>query len=633
MASDNIDVYGVIAGNVLDLNSGVSKTTGDCGSYSAIIGSGSIVTSGVTYTGISINNVLSNASYLYSLFIGTTPGTSTSAPDIGGMTFYPGVNALTNTSVAIGGAIPQVTLNGNGRYIFQVPSGDLTTDPTFGQVYFNFLNGAVASDVYWVVSGDVNIQTISGNTTKFVGTVLCQGNITVGVGSTCACGLIAFSSSPNGVVTLNQNQIVSRFFRSMLDQGVVNGYINMESTLSDNQAVQINASNINGGILINAGIGGVDVKTTNAISMNANAGSNLSTTLGNVLLQSEPALVLLDGGAGINIGCDNDLANTVVPVVTPVINIGTSSSSKTINLGNTSGTTAVTVSSGSGDIDINSSSGQVHIVGNSSTSDAIKLDASSGTNGITMLSGSGGIVVNSSTGKTQIVSTNTNVDAIRLDSSSGSGGIFLAAGSSGISVGNDGTAHPIVIGNTTGTTNVTIQSGSWGISIGGDTSGGEIHIGDSSVGKTVVVGNNHSGSRLVTRWNAAHIKHQGNHIALSNNDINPLSTVNLFSGILAGPVGWHLTADRVFTLDTAANVITDFGGSAQNGDSIDFTIINTSDNSSGVYKFSIVVGSGGTMIGSPDINPVSGTTNYTGSSTFRLVIDVTNSQYTVYRIT
>jgi hypothetical protein len=633
MASDNIDMYGVVAGNLIDLNSGTSKITGDVGSYSAMTGSGSMNQSGVVYTGISINDLLLNASYLYSLFIGSTPDTLTSAPDIGGMTFYPGINALTNFGVSIGGAVPQVTLDGNGIYIFQVPNGNLTTDPTFDQVYFNFLNGAVASDVYWIVSGDMNIQTISGNVTKFAGTVLCQGNITIDVDSTCTCGLIAFSSSPNGVVTLNQNKIVSRFFRSMLDQGVVNGYINMESTLSDNQAIQINASNINGGILLDAGFGGVVVNTTNAISMNASAGSNLSTTLGNILIQSEPALVSLDGGAGLDIGCDNNLANTITPIVTPIINIGTSSSSKTINVGNTTGTSAVTVSSGSGNISLNSNSGQVHIVGNNSSSDAIKLDASSGTNGITVLSGSGGVAVNSGTGKTQIVSTNTNVDAIRLDSSGSSGGISLAAGSSGINIGNDGIDHPIVIGNTTGATNVIIQSGSWGINIGGDVGGGEIHIGDSSVGKTIVVGNDNSGSRLITRWNSVHIKHQENHIALYDNDINPLSTVNLFPGILAGPVGWHLTADRILTLDTAANVITDFGGSAVNGDSIDFTIINTSDNFSGVYKFSIVVGSGGTMIGNPDINPVSNTTNYTGTSTFRLVIDVTNTLYTVYRIT
>ena len=465
MASDNIDAYGVIAGNVLDLNSGNSKITGDVGSFNAITGSGTVNVSGTIYTSTSINDVLTNASYLYSLFIGLTPDTTTSAADIGGLTFNPGINALTNAGVTIGGATPQVTLDGNGTFIFQVPNGDLTTDPTSDQVYFNFLNGAVASNIYWVVSGDVIIQTISGNTTKFAGIVLCQGNITVGTDSSCASGLIAFSASPDGVVTLNQNKVVSRYFRAIYDQGVINGYINMESTLSDNQAVQINASNINGGILINSGFGGIEIDTTNAISMNANAGSNLSTTLGNVLLQSEPGLVNLDGGAGINIGCDNNLANTVTPIVTPIINIGTSSSAKTISIGNSTGTTAVTMTAGSGDVDINSSSGQVHIMGNNSASDAIKLDASSGTNGVTVLSGSSGVTVNSGSGKTQIVSTNTSVDAIRLDSSGGSGGVFLAAGSSGISLGNDGVDHPVVFGNTVGASSITAQSGSGGIAL------------------------------------------------------------------------------------------------------------------------------------------------------------------------
>ncbi len=633
MASENNDTYGVLAGNVLNLNSGTSQIIGDVGSYNTITGSGTTTVSGDTNIGSSIDNALSNAANLYSLFIGLTPDTTNSGSDIGGMTFIPGVNALTNVAVTMSSPI---TLNGNGFYLFQVPNSDLVTDPTLGSLFFNFLNGAKASDVYWSVNGNVNLQTIGSFTTSFSGSVLTPSNITLGTNSSSASGLIAFSSSPNGIVTLNQNLVVCKNAQTILDNRE-NGYINIETTLSDNQAIQIKASNINGGILIKSGFGGTAINSTNSISMNANGASNLSTTLGNVLIQSQPALVNLDGGSGINIGCDNNLARTLTPIQTPVINIGSSNTSKTINIGNTTSSTGVNINTGSGNLILNSNSGKINIQGNNSASDSINLDASQGTNGVTISTGSSGLNANSGSGKTQIISNNINVDAIRLDASGGSGGVFLAAGSSGISIGNDGVSHPIVIGNTSGSSNVIIQSGTGGISIGNDSSTAQLQLANGTGAKTVTIGNTVSASRLYTRWQNSWIKHQEPYVQFYDND-ESIGAFNTWPCIFLCVPGFHITQNRTITLDSATNFVSALGGvAAQDNDAIEFTVINASDNVD--FYYSLTMGTNGTMIGNNKIQPLNnnviggtGTYQSSGSATFRLVINVTNTTYNVFRI-
>jgi len=446
--------------------------------------------------------------------------------------------------------------------------------------------------------------------------------------------LLAFSSSPSGTITLNQNTVTSRLNQAALD-AVSDTYINIETTLADSQAIQINAASPDGGILIEAGFGGIAVNTTNAISLNAEAGSNFSTTNGNILLQSQPALVDIDGGSGINIGCDNNLANTSTPIITSSINIGTSSSAKTITIGNTTGATEVIMESGSAGISLNASSGQVSIVGNNSADNAISIDASSGSNGVMVLTGTGGFTLNSGTGQIEIVTDNTNVDAIRLDTSGGNGGILLAAGSNGISIGNDGVAHPITIGNTTGTTNVTIQSGSYGISIGNDNSGGEIVIANGPGAKTVIINNNLSGSALFTRWQTGWVKHQEVPIALSNS-ATTLTASQLLNGLFVGPSS-AFSGNVALTLDSASNIISTIGFNAQDNDAFDFTIVNTS--SATDLNYNLIMDSSGTMFGNNVIYPVTNSTssmiityNLSGSATFRLVINVTNTTYTVYRL-
>ena len=132
------------------------------------------------------------------------------------------------------------------------------------------------------------------------------------------------------------------------------GYLNLESTLSDNQAVTINASDINGGIRVLSGIGGILVGTTNAIALNAAAASNFTTTNGNLTLEATAGLVNIDAVSGINIGNN--------ATTTPIL-IGTSANVKTVEIGNSTGTSSTTINAGTFGVIIgnNANSGEVHI--------------------------------------------------------------------------------------------------------------------------------------------------------------------------------------------------------------------------------------------------------------------------------
>lgn len=109
------------------------------------------------------------------------------------------------------------------------------------------------------------------------------------------------------------------------------GYAQFMSELSDSQAVQIKANDVNGGIYIYAGDGGIDVETTNAFVVSSGAVISLTTTLGNVTIDT-PALFEANAVSGINIGNDADAAP---------INIGTGASTRTITVGNNTGATRI----------------------------------------------------------------------------------------------------------------------------------------------------------------------------------------------------------------------------------------------------------------------------------------------------
>jgi hypothetical protein len=107
--------------------------------------------------------------------------TELGAGNIGGMTLSPGVykwssGLLVPTSVTLAGSATDV-------WIFEIAQGLTVSNGT----HVTLGGGAVASHVFWQVSGQVNL----GTTTQFVGIVLGQTSIALGTGASVKGRLFA----------------------------------------------------------------------------------------------------------------------------------------------------------------------------------------------------------------------------------------------------------------------------------------------------------------------------------------------------------------------------------------------------------------------------------------------------------
>lgn len=219
-------------------------------------------------------------------------------------------------------------------------------------------------------------------------------------------------------IDTNATAILTNNFEEILTES----YINIESTLADNTAITINASNTNGGLFVNAGIGGILVQTTNAIQLNAAAASNFTTTNGNLILRAIAGLLNIDGGSGINIG--NHSATT------PIL-IGTAANAKAITIGNTTSTSSIQMYSGSGNINLDATQGALVLSG-----------------------GSGNVAINAYNG-----------GVIALGTWNG-GDMYL---------GTAAIARNIYLGNSTGSTLLQLLTGTGGFTVD-TTSGGPISL-------------------------------------------------------------------------------------------------------------------------------------------------------------
>lgn len=640
--TSNYNDFSVLAGNQVILSSGATNSvlTGDFGSYNNYSGTGTI--NGQIYTGSDVSDALITASSDCSIYLSLTPDITYTQSDIGGLTFTPGIIQLSNAGTVTLGSISgsnTITFNGDGYYYIQIPNGGFTTSTTLANVNMNLTNGAKASKIYWYISGSVNLQSQSGNVTNSVGTILSQGDVVMGVGSRSICSIISIS----GYITLNNNMIWSTTLRAMRDVSV-DGYINIESTLADNEAITIDASSTYGGVLIESGIGGIEMDTTNGLVMNANAQSGLTVSTGNIVLDAVQGLVNISSGSGININSTNNSS---------VINIGTSSVSEQINIGNNNTSTNITANAGTisveswttgnnsmqaysnGGIDVNAV-GIININSASTLSNALTLYSS------------GGLSV-STAGSTNITSGSGTSNSITLDSTYNNGGIELSSGTQGIILSSNGgyialgsfsggtiyigtanIARSIQVGNTTGNTSINISSGTGGIAIGNDNSTGEIQLGNVASSKTIIIGNNSGSTGLITRYGTGgFIKSQGPQVTLTDANVT-VTTQNLLNGILYMTTG----SSRTVTLPNASDIITAIP-SIQVSDCIDFSVIYNVTNILG-GSLTVAMGTGGTMIGQ---NSISGLANLGGlfygslSGMFRLSItNVSTPSYTVYRM-
>jgi hypothetical protein len=301
------------------------------------------------------------------------------------------------------------------------------------------------------------------------------------------------------------------------------------------------------------------------------------------------------------------------------------------------------------DVDV---SGSINITTTSTSADAVRILANTGAGGLDLDLGTSGLDLDTN-GPINLATSEGAGGSITLDAATNNGGVTISSGSQGIAInsgtgligighwsagnmdiGTSATARTITIGNTTGATSIVINSGTGGITIGNNSNGGEIQIGDVAQAKTLTIGNNTGATRLFTRWGTGGLV-KSQPAATAYSDANQTATIGeLQTGILT----MTPTADRTVTLPTAANAVSGISG-VEVGDCIDFHIINE-DTSGNEHLVTVAAGTGGTVVGNPDVNPrnnvnLADTYKCSGGSHWRLRftnVTASSEAYTVYHI-
>lgn len=244
--------------------------------------------------------------------------------------------------------------------------------------------------------------------------------------------------------------------------------INLNSSQASNTAVRIISSAGTGGIDVDAGTGGIAIDSTGAISIDAAAASNFTTTgagidltlasvLGSVLVSSteDAALAIYlhaDGGTSETIRLHADQGTGVAS-----INIGSDVGGVTIAGGlGTADAVNITASTAGGGIDIDASTGGVIV----DTTGAISLDSAAASN--FTVTGAFDLTLNSTAGSVVITGAEAAVDAVQINAVTALGGVDINAGTGGMTVDSGGLlsldAAGIVNLTTTGAFDITVNS-------------------------------------------------------------------------------------------------------------------------------------------------------------------------------
>lgn len=413
---------------------------------------------------------------------------------------------------------------------------------------------------------------------------------------------------PNDVVDINFDVALTPIEETALNN-IVSSYqpvgvgtnLVLNSTASDSSAIQILATSPYGGIVIQSGLGGINIDTTNGFMVDAGAQSNLTVTNGNLILESTNALINVDGAAGINIGNNTNSGP---------VNIATSLA-RNVNIGTTAGSNMVAVQTGSGGFTVNTGfSGPVSINANGASSnltlatDADNQDltvaltgstnsrlvlssAGNGTDAI-FLNSAGGVTLRSNTQPVEIVADVAAGNAITLDTNASGGGIILSSGVFGIGINGNGGA---------------IGIGHW--------SGGTIYLG-TAASRNLFIGNNNAGTNLYLRQGNALITSQPAEFAIPDSDTT-LTAANLLSKILYG----NPSADRILTLPSYSDIAAAISDLVV-GDSFDLSVINQST----INKYTLTTT---TIIGNADVLP-------TTTGLFRVRLTGLPDAFTLFRI-
>ena len=134
-----------------------------------------------------------DATKAYAALLLETCNTNLTGQDLGGMTLAPGVYCFSSSA----GLTGQLTLNGNGVYVFKVGS-TLTTASNSSVV---LTNGALCGNVFWQIGSSATL----GTGTTFVGNLIALTSDTVTTNVSVAGRVFALG----GAVTLDTNIVTA----------------------------------------------------------------------------------------------------------------------------------------------------------------------------------------------------------------------------------------------------------------------------------------------------------------------------------------------------------------------------------------------------------------------------------------
>lgn len=272
------------------------------------------------------------------------------------------------------------------------------------------------------------------------------------------------------------------------------GSLVLDSGEATADAVRIVASNGAGGIDIDSGTGGITIDSTDAISIDAAAASNFTTSAGDVTIQATTGSVNINaledaaqaiylhanGGTSetIQLHSDQGTGATSVYLLSDVGGI-------TLTATGLTDANAIDINASAGGIDVDAA-GQVNIASSQNASDAVSINASAGgieiiavgaaaedlvlqnTNGsvnvvageadaaaVSIQAASGGLDADFAL-SCDIVSSQAAATAISLNASDGAGGVTIAAGTGGLLFGNQADCTTIDVGDIAPTASRTI---------------------------------------------------------------------------------------------------------------------------------------------------------------------------------
>ena len=350
----------------------------------------------------------------------------------------------------------------------------------------------------------------------------------------------------------------------------VGGAVNMTSDQTENDAIYIDATAANGGVLIQAGTGGIrigdEADTTGLTFGNIAPTANRNITIGSgtvVTASVTDDISIGDGGATTNADSikhvDINNGGVTLGVVRTYIGCGavTSGTHTTeIGTGNVAaGTVTLDMSTGTGTKTVN--------IGNADANTTINIDGALVVN--TNVNAAFSACVGTSTG-TVTLGNIANSGAMSLESSStidldAAGAISINSTGAALNIGNDANAfainvgtgaaaRTITIGNVTGATAVNVNSGTaacaWTTTNGTFsliTGTGDVALAADAAAKNVSLGNATGASSLT--------------LSAGTGEITVTGTVKQIDAELMGQTGIYIPA---FTQDSIAATAANTGG-------------------------------------------------------------------------